>query len=112
MTISETLYPGVKIDQDRREVFVKGKRIYIPPAEFTILAAVAGAPDRIVSRVYLREVLREGSSELIDLRTIDQHVSRLRRRIARDIIETVFREGYRLGRGDGQAADYCGWRNS
>jgi two-component system response regulator RegX3 len=67
--------------------------------EVELLALLAEERGRIVSRrTLLREVWRFEHAEQLETRTVDMHVAKLRKKLgaARDLIETVRGEGYRL----------------
>jgi DNA-binding response OmpR family regulator len=67
--------------------------------EVELLALLAEERGRIVSRrVLLREVWRFERADHLETRTVDMHVAKLRKKLgaARDLIETVRGEGYRL----------------
>ena len=67
--------------------------------EVALLALLAEERGRIVSRrTLLREVWRLEHAEHVETRTVDMHVAKLRKKLgaARDLIETVRGEGYRL----------------
>jgi DNA-binding response OmpR family regulator len=67
--------------------------------EVELLALLAEERGRIVSRrTLLREVWRFEHADQLETRTVDMHVAKLRKKLgaARDLIETVRGEGYRL----------------
>jgi DNA-binding response OmpR family regulator len=67
--------------------------------EVELLALLAEERGRIVSRrMLLREVWRFERADHLETRTVDMHVAKLRKKLgaARDLIETVRGEGYRL----------------
>ena len=86
---------ALELDFERREVWVDGASVRLAPAEYAILEALARRPGAAVTRRWLvANVLdpdREG-----DERTLDVHVSRLRRKIGAGLVETVWGTGYRL----------------
>lgn len=88
----------IKIDDSRKEVFLAGKPIFLPNAEYRVLHALY-ATGHALTRAQLGRELGH-SAEQIDLggRTVDQHIARLRRRLGRyrDAIQTVAKHGYRL----------------
>ena len=89
------------IDEDRREVLVRGASVELTATEWGLLAALARVPGRVYSRYELINRVRGYEFEGYE-RTIDSHVKNLRRKIERDarnpaIIETVVGAGYRLG---------------
>jgi len=96
---SDTLQIGeLSIDVGRRLVLVESLPVDLTRAEFDILAALARRLGAAVSRAWLLEHimgLESGATE----RTLDVHVSRLRKKLgpAGSHIATVWGVGYRLG---------------
>ncbi|MCB9680576.1 MAG: response regulator transcription factor [Alphaproteobacteria bacterium] len=86
---------ALAVDLERREVWVDDTSVALTPVEFEILAALARRPGAAVTRRWLvANVLdpeREGNE-----RTLDVHVSRLRRKLGPGMVETVWGVGYRL----------------
>jgi two-component system, OmpR family, response regulator RegX3 len=91
---------GIRIDPERHEVEVRGKRIELPPKEFALLRLLV----RNAGRVLTRDVLIErvwGSDYVGDTKTLDVHIKRLRSRIEPDpkepaLIITIRGVGYKL----------------
>jgi DNA-binding response OmpR family regulator len=89
------------IDEDQREVQVRGGRVSLTPTEWGLLVALTGTPGRVFSRFELINRVRGYEFEGYE-RTVDSHVKNLRRKIERDsrrplIVTTVLSGGYRLG---------------
>lgn len=96
-----TLVRGdVKIDPDRREVIRKDTLVELTTLEFDLLYFFASHP----GRVYTREALMQqvwGEERVVDARSIDSLISRLRRKFENDpahptYIQTVWGAGYRF----------------
>jgi two-component system phosphate regulon response regulator PhoB len=87
----------LKIDIRRHEVHVSGKKIDLTLAEFRILENLAKQPGRVLTRNQLLDVALGQDHYVLD-RTIDVHVSALRRKLgdAAEMVETVRGVGYRL----------------
>ena len=90
------------VDYDAREVTVEGRRVVLTHHEFELLAALARANGRVLSREQLMDSLRGQESEAFD-RSIDVHVSKLRAKLEKDpraprYIKTVRGVGYALVR--------------
>ncbi len=85
------------IDLDRRTVSVNGAAVELTRAEFDFLAALARRPGAAVSRGWLAEHVLDPARDG-DERTLDVHVSRLRKKLgdASGVIATVWGIGYRL----------------
>ena len=93
----------IMINLSTYEVFVSGKRVNLTPTEFKILAALAQKPGRVYSRLQLMNAAF-GESYANYERSIDTHVSNLRRKVESDphnpkYIYTMYGIGYRFGGG-------------
>ncbi len=85
---------GMRIDFDARTVHVEQALITLTRVEFDLLAALAKRAGVAVSRDWLNDnVLGDEDGER---RTLDVHVSRLRKKIGGHRIVTVHGLGYRL----------------
>ena len=88
---------GVVIDLDRHQVMTKDGAIDLTATEFKLITLFAKSPGRVFNRDILMDVIWGQEYYGID-RTVDTHVSRLRRKLG-DFgkhIETVYGVGYRL----------------
>jgi two-component system response regulator MtrA len=87
----------LKIDLDGRAATVNDAAVELTRAEFEFLAALARRPGAAVSRGWLAEHVLDPARDG-DERTLDVHVSRLRRKLgdAGACIATVWGVGYRL----------------
>lgn len=87
----------IQIDRARYEVMVKGKLIDFTATEFKLLLLLVERRGRVQSRdVLLNDVW--GYESIIDTRTVDTHIRRLREKLgsAADCIETIRGFGYRI----------------
>lgn len=96
--VAEQLTVGpITVDPSRHHVAVNGKPVRLTSVEFKLLSMLmlrrgrVQARDRLLNEVW-------GYESLIDTRTVDTHVRRLRKKLgkAADAIETVRGFGYRL----------------
>jgi DNA-binding response OmpR family regulator len=98
---AEPLRAGdISIDSARHLVAVGGRTIHLTSLEFKLLQTLAQRRGRVQPRErLLNEVW--GYESLIDTRTVDTHVRRLRKKLgeAADAVETVRGFGYRLREG-------------
>jgi DNA-binding response OmpR family regulator len=88
---------SITVDPARHSVTVAGKPVRLTSVEFKLLAMLLRRPGRVQTRDrLLNEVW--GYESVIDTRTVDTHVRRLREKLgkAADAIETVRGFGYRL----------------
>ena len=94
----ESLKAGpIVIDAARHQVRVNGKQVHLTSLEFKLLQTLMQRRGRVQDRDrLLNEVW--GYESVIDTRTVDTHVRRLREKLgtAGDVIETVRGFGYRL----------------
>jgi DNA-binding response OmpR family regulator len=93
---------GLDVDLEAREVTVDGRRVVLTHHEFELLAALARAAGRVLSREQLLDAVRGQDAEAFD-RSIDVHVSKLRAKIEKTpgeprYIKTVRGVGYALVR--------------
>jgi two-component system phosphate regulon response regulator PhoB len=95
---SELLRVGdIQVDRIRHEVTVRGTPLEFTATEFKLLSVLIERQGRVQSRdALLNDVW--GYSTVIDTRTVDTHVRRLREKLgkAADCIETVRGFGYRV----------------
>lgn len=92
---------GIEIDQSRHEVRVNGKFRNLTPRELQLLTILAEANGKVLSRDHLlKRVWGYDKSMAIDTRTVDQHISRLRRNLLSEKrrIATIKNSGYTLRR--------------
>jgi DNA-binding response OmpR family regulator len=96
---------GIVVDPVRHEVHCDGTPVECTPAEFQILLALAGEPERVFSRRQLLQCTR-GFDRSSTERAVDVHIMNLRRKIEADPrrparLLTVFGVGYKLSGGRG-----------
>jgi two-component system phosphate regulon response regulator PhoB len=87
----------IAIDPARHEVRVNGKQVHLTSIEFKLLRRLMQRRGRVQDRDrLLNEVW--GYETVIDTRTVDTHVRRLREKLGKagDVVETVRGFGYRL----------------
>ncbi len=91
---------GFAVDPERLVATAPGgEEIELTRRELEMLALFARERGRIVSRrTLLHEVWGMERADRIETRTVDMHIAKLRKKLgrARDLIETVRGEGYRL----------------
>jgi DNA-binding response OmpR family regulator len=99
----------IAVDPVRHEVRVLESEVPCTPAEFQILAAMAGQPDRVFTRAQLLEHTR-GYDRYSTDRTIDMHMMNLRKKIEPNprrpvYLLTVYGIGYKLTDGSSRRPD-------
>ena len=99
-------FDGLVLNPDTMRVERDGEVIHLGPKEFRLLSVLMERPERVFSRAQLLDKVW-GHGIYVEDRTVDVHMSRLRRalnksgksRVARrDIIRTVRGTGYSLSR--------------
>ncbi|MBK1637205.1 response regulator transcription factor [Rhodovulum adriaticum] len=85
------------IDLSARTVQRAGKPVGLTAREWALFEAFVQAPGRLLSKAQLEERLYS-FDDSIESNTIEVHVSRLRKKLGRAVIETERGLGYRLGR--------------
>lgn len=89
------------IDEARHRIWKHGQEIVLTPTEFKILMVLASNPGVVYSRLQLLQAAI-GEAYMNYERTIDTHVSHLRKKVEDDpanpvYIQTVYGIGYRFG---------------
>lgn len=90
-------FGALQIDLAPRSISGPQGRIDLSQREWAILEALLQRPSSILTKSQLEERLYSFDSE-VESNTIEVYVSRLRKKLGRDAIETVRGLGYRLGR--------------
>jgi two-component system response regulator ResD len=98
-------YPGIEIDMPTRSVLVEGEAVHLTPKEFDLLFHLASRPRRVFTREEIVEDVWGYSPPGGDLRTVDTHVKRLRKKLeeGRDVpwsLATVWGVGYKFEIGE------------
>ncbi len=96
------LASGIRVDPAAREVTVDGRRVELTTTEFDLLRVLVGAAGRVIPRERLMELAR-GEDYASFERSVDVHVSHLRRKLDDDPrqarrIKTVRGVGYLVPR--------------
>lgn len=95
-------FPGLIVDIGRHEVLRDGQPVILTPTEFDLLALLSACPGRVISRSEMIDKVWGRDADL-DLRSVDAHVYRLRRKIEPEgvrptYIHAVPGVGYRFER--------------
>lgn len=90
---------GIEVLVGTREVKVEGRAIELTGLEFDILVALLRRAGRVIPRHAL--LAEAGRNEVaVGERTVDVHISKLRKKVGAERIKTVRGVGYVLGRGE------------
>ncbi|MFH1811597.1 MAG: response regulator transcription factor [Pseudomonadota bacterium] len=93
---------GLVLDLGALQATLNGQRLDLTSYEFAILRALAESAGRVLSRERLLDLAKGSAEEAFD-RSIDGHISRLRRKLGDDprqpaLLKTVRGAGYMLAR--------------
>lgn len=86
---------SLDIDIARRSVRRDGKTVQLTAREWALLEAFLTRPGQLLSKAQLEEKLYDFDAA-VESNTIEVHVSRLRKKLGTDLIETERGLGYRL----------------
>jgi two-component system OmpR family response regulator len=91
-------FANVQIDLGARSASVAGQRVELTAREWAILEALARRAGRIVPKADLERLVMGSEGEVVS-NALEVHVSALRRKLGRQLIETIRGLGYRIDRG-------------
>ncbi len=96
----EVVVRELRLDPGTRMASLAGAPLLLTAVEFDLLFSLARSPGRVKSREQLLEEVRERDYEVFD-RSIDVHISAVRRKLGEDarsprFIETIRSVGYRM----------------
>lgn len=86
-------FPGLSIDTTLKEIKVNNERVVLTKKEFEIIHLLAQNPDRIFSREDVIENLWK-DTPFITVRTVDVHITRLRKKLGDCAYMISNRSGY------------------
>ena len=89
---------ALAVDLAARTVTRAGRPVELTAREWALFEALVQRPGQIVSKARLEDTLYPFGAE-VESNAIEAHVSRLRRKLGADAVETVRGLGYRLGQG-------------
>jgi len=92
-----TLQVGdIEVQPLDRTVRIKSKIIQLSPLHFNLLVAFAKHPERLLSRIWLRQHIWQNTR--VSLRTVDAHISKLKKEVPEleELIFNIYGEGYML----------------
>jgi two-component system response regulator CpxR len=91
---------GIELNRAARTVLLNSAKVELTDVEFALLEALMHAPGQVVSREEMSETVLGRKFHPFD-RSLDMHVSRLRRKLtesggAEDLVKTIRGTGYQL----------------
>lgn len=99
-------YGDLQIDKGSRTVLLAEKALNLTPIEYDLLSSLASSAGRVLTRDQLLDAVAGRSYEVFD-RSVDVHISSLRRKLGEDprnprFIQTVRTAGYMFKKPGGQ----------
>ena len=88
---------ALDIDLAARNVRINGKPVVLTAREWVLFEAFLQRPGQLLSKAQLEERLYSFDTD-VDSNAIEVHISRLRKKLGAQVIETERGLGYRLGR--------------
>ncbi len=88
---------GLDIDLAARSIHRDGRPVTLTAREWALFEAFLSRPGRLLSKAQLEDKLYAFGAE-VESNTIEVHVSRLRKKLGAEVIQTERGLGYRLGR--------------
>ncbi|WP_187647812.1 response regulator transcription factor [Nitrosophilus labii] len=85
---------GVKLDSVKREVEVDGKKITLSLKEFELLELLMLNADMVLTKYQILQHISRDFDTLKGSNIVEAHIKNLRKKIKKDIIETVRGVGY------------------
>lgn len=84
----------IKIDRERYAVFLNNTEYVLPRKEFELIALLVSKPNKVFTR---EEIFKKiwGDNTLVNDRTIDVHVRKIREKLGTENIKTVKGVGYK-----------------
>jgi DNA-binding response OmpR family regulator len=93
---SDTIAVGpLTIEPSSRRVTLHGEEAELTGREFALLMRLAQSPDLVVTREQLEESLYGWGDEIVS-NAIQVHISKIRGKLGKDLVETCWGTGYRL----------------
>lgn len=87
------------VDPAARQVTQAGKPVNLTAREFSLLLYLLERPGRLLTREQLHEALYSWTTD-VESNALEVHIHHLRRKLGRQLIQTVHRQGYRLSESD------------
>ena len=93
--INEIVFDDIKIDREKYKVYISDKVLNLPRKEFELLYLLASKPDKVYKREKIMETVW-GSEVVVEDRTIDVHIRKLREKVGDKYFKTVKGVGYKF----------------
>ncbi|MDD3646158.1 MAG: response regulator transcription factor [Candidatus Gracilibacteria bacterium] len=85
---------NIEIDSENKKVFVSGDEVHLSKLEFELLLYLVHSKTKVISKKQLLEKVWGENDDFSMTRIVDVYVGYLRKKLGKDIIETIRGEGY------------------
>jgi two-component system, OmpR family, response regulator len=85
----------VRLDPATREVTVDDEMVALTPREFGLLEYLLQNPDRVVTKIEILDHVWDAAAE-VNPNAVEVYIGYLRRKLGRQLVQTVRGVGYRL----------------
>lgn len=89
------IYNDIVVDKERYLIIQNGTEFYLPKKEFELLCLLLSKPQKVFSRQEIKQAVW-GGNRVVQGRTIDVHIRKIREKIGKRYIQTIKGIGYRL----------------
>jgi DNA-binding response OmpR family regulator len=91
--LKQIVFKNIVIDIESKELIINDKRVVLTKTEFELLILLAKNPDKILSREDIIDTVWH-STPFVTERTVDVHITRLRKKMGEYASVIVNRSGY------------------
>jgi two-component system OmpR family response regulator len=84
----------ITVDTNKQEVTKAGKKVEVSPKEYSLLEFLIRNKGMVQDRTSIIQHVWGGRDELMFSQTVDVHVAYLRKKLGKNVIQTVARKGY------------------
>lgn len=91
----DLIYNDIVVDKERYIIIQNGREFYLPKKEFELLSLLLSKPQKVFSRQEITQAIW-GDNSVVQGRTIDVHIRKIREKIGKRYIQTIKGIGYRL----------------
>lgn len=95
--VTEQVFGHLRIDATNRQVMSDGESVDLSSREWAVLLRLTQRPGAVVAKSEIEEALYAFGAE-VESNTVEVYVSRLRKKLGRDVIRTLRGVGYQVSR--------------
>ena len=95
--VTEQVFGHLRIDATNRQVMLDGESVDLSSREWAVLLRLTQRPGAVVAKSEIEEALYAFGAE-VESNTVEVYVSRLRKKLGREVIRTLRGVGYQVSR--------------